>query len=253
MTFVRPVRHDELSAWVELRQALWPDQNPVGRLLARYFDGSKAPARWTEVVGVAEDVLPALNDGYPAPTLYYTTIWGDRVVARAKASATDAIREISEAITAADPAVVVVGAGTVSDGIRQLRFSRRIAIAILGSAALIGLALAAIGLYGVVSYALSQRLREFGIRAALGASYGDLIRLVFKEALMVATIGSIIGLAAAYSAIGLISSKLVAIPSVNLAIVIGGPAIVFMAVALACYLPARRAAKVDPLVVLRGL
>jgi putative ABC transport system permease protein len=160
---------------------------------------------------------------------------------------------VTQVVLAANDSSVILRARTFVDEISEKRFTRRLAVSILAIAALIGLTLAATGLYGVVSYSLAQRLREFGIRAALGARYADLVRLVIAEGLLVASIGSAIGLAAAYSAIGLISSKLVAIPSVNLGIVIAGPAIVFIAVALACYLPARRAAKVDPLIVLRGL
>jgi predicted permease len=237
-----------------LAAQLWPGQQAVGQVVARHQPDAPAPKRWAEVVGVVDDVLPALNDGWPAPTIYFPSgldAW--TVVARARGSTSDAIRDITNIVLASNPSAVILRARTFVDDISERRFTRRLAVSILGIAAMIGLALAAIGLYGVVSYSLAQRLREFGIRAALGASYADLVRLVIVEGVFVATVGSVIGLAAAYSAIGLISSKLVAIPSVNVAIVIAGPAIVFIAVALACYLPARRAARVDPLVVLRGL
>jgi hypothetical protein len=237
-----------------LAAQLWPGQQAIGQLVARHQPDSPAPKRWAEVVGVVDDVLPALNDGWPAPMIYLPTGFEiGTVVARAKGSTSDAIRDISKTVLASNPSAIILRARTFVDDISERRFTRRLAVSILGIAAVVGLALAAIGLYGVVSYSLAQRLREFGIRVALGASYADLVRLVIAEGALIATIGSIIGLAAAYSAIGLISSKLVAIPSVNAAIVIAGPAIVFAAVALACYLPARRAAKVDPLIVLRGL
>lgn len=237
-----------------LAAQIWPGQQAVGQLLAPHQPDSPAPKRWAEVVGVVDDVLPALNDGWPAPAIYLPSgLETNTVVARANGSTSDAIRDVTNAVLATDPSVVILRARTFVDDISEKRFVRRLAVSILAIASLIGLALAAIGLYGVVSYSLAQRLREFGVRAALGARYSDLLRLVIAEGLIVASIGSAIGLAAAYSAIGLISSKLVAIPSVNAAIVVGGPAIVFTAVALACYLPARRAAKVDPLIVLRGL
>jgi putative ABC transport system permease protein len=239
-----------------LADELWPGRQPIGQQLALHWPDSPAPKRWAEVVGVVDDVLPAINDGWAAPTVYIPANQGydvSTIVARAKGPAGDAIRDLSRTVLAADPSAVVLRGSTFNQEIAEQRFTRRLAVTILGVAALIGLALAAIGLYGVISYSLAQRVREFGIRASLGANYRDLIVLVLREGLLVASVGSVLGFAAAYSAIGLISSKLVAIPSVNIAIVIAGPAIVFAAVALACYLPARRAAKVDPLIVLRGL
>jgi predicted permease len=239
-----------------LADEIWPGRQALGQQLALHWDGSPAPKRWAQVVGVVDDILPAVNEGWAPPTLYVPGNPGydlNTIIARANGSTGDAIRDLSRTVVSADPAAAVIRASTFNEEIAEQRFTRRLAVTILGVAALIGLALAAIGLYGVISYSIAQRLREFGIRAALGANYRDLILLVLREGILIGVVGSAIGLAAAYSAIGLISSKLVAIPSVNAAIVIGGPAIVFAAVAVACYLPARRAAKVDPLIVLRGL
>jgi putative ABC transport system permease protein len=215
------------------------------------------PSRWSEVIGVAEDILPAINDGWPAPTVYELFAsrghYVDRVVARSKGSAADAVRDLEKVLASADPSIIIVASSTVADEIASVRFTRRLAVWILGMAGLLSVALAAIGLYGIVSYSLAQRMREFGVRAALGASARNLIRLVLREALVVASIGSVIGLIAAYAAVGLVSNRLVAIPSVNVLIVIAALAVVYGAVLAACYLPARRAARVDPIIVLRGL
>ena len=240
-----------------LADEIWPGRQAIGQQLAMHSDDSPAPKRWAEVVGVVDDVLPPLNDGWGPPKVYLPAGSAgyevNTIVARVKGSTGDAIRDLTRVVAAADPAAAVTRSNTFNEEIAQLRFTGRLAVAILGAAALIGLALAVVGMYGVISYSLAQRIREFGIRAALGADYRHLLLLVLREGLVVALIGSAIGLAAAYSAIGLISSKLVAIPTVNFGIIIAGPAIVFMAVALACYLPARRAAGVDPLIVLKGL
>jgi putative ABC transport system permease protein len=238
-----------------LAKTMWPGRSALGQLMAVHQAGQQAPKQWAEVIGIAADVLPPINDGWPAPIVYETagSHTNSLVLARARGAMSDVIRDISTAIAAVDPKIIVRNARPVVEVVNEARLGRRLAVAILGVAGLIGVVLAGIGLYGVVSFSLTQRLRELGIRTALGAERGDLIRLVVKEGMIVAAVGSALGLALAYAAIGLVSSKLVAIPTVSASMIVAVPLLIFGVVLLACYLPARRASKVDPMVVLRGL
>ena len=123
----------------------------------------------------------------------------------------------------------------------------------LGCAGLIGLLLASVGIYGVVSYSVAQRTRELGVRRALGADRSDIIGLILREGTRVAVVGAALGLIAGYAAVRIVSSKLVSLPSFDVTTLIAAPALLAAVVLIACYLPARRAARVDPMVALRDL
>ena len=141
----------------------------------------------------------------------------------------------------------------VSQIIDEQRYPRRLAATLLGFCALGGLALAASGLYGVLSYAVAQRRRELGIRAALGAQRRDLVLLVVKEGAAVAGIGSIVGIPLALIAMQIASHYVLPIPAIDVLTLGIAPLAVGVLALAASYLPARRAARVDPIDVLRAL
>jgi putative ABC transport system permease protein len=132
-------------------------------------------------------------------------------------------------------------------------YPRRAAAWIVGACGVAGLLLAAIGLYGVVSHSVAQRMREVGIRATLGADWRDIVGLVLREGVSVAAIGGAIGLGVSLLAIRLTSRLVGPVPVVDLTTFLAVPLLTSAVILLACYLPARRAARVDPMVVLRGL
>jgi ABC-type antimicrobial peptide transport system permease subunit len=133
----------------------------------------------------------------------------------------------------------------------ELLYPRRLAAAILGVSGLVGLGLACVGLYGVVSFSVARRLRELGIRATLGARPGDLVRLVLGEGGRMAAIGAVIGLAGGIAALRYTAHMAEGIPSTDWFVFAIVPIALAIVVLLACYLPARRAGRVDPIQTLR--
>ncbi|MGH9816805.1 MAG: FtsX-like permease family protein, partial [Candidatus Acidiferrales bacterium] len=122
---------------------------------------------------------------------------------------------------------------------------------ILGSFALLGLTLAAIGIYGVISYAVSRRTRELGIRMALGAHKSDVLRLVIRQGMRPAILGTLVGLPATYALTRLMKSFLFGFSATDPLTYSATAALLMTVAALACYLPALRATRVDPLTALR--
>ena len=234
---------------------LWPGQNPIGRYLGRHWPESPSPPQWLEVVGVVNEVQPPITAGLSNPYLYQPLGQGGEgastIVARGTMPMGDLVRTLRQTATEADSSVETMRSGTVSESIAAMLYPRRMAAGILTAAGFIGLILSAAGLYGVISYSVARRLRELGIRATLGASPVKLMALVLREGGRVAFIGAALGLAVAYVGIRLTSSLVVAIPTLDQVTIIAVPVILGVVVLSACFVPARRASRVDPIVVLR--
>ena len=135
----------------------------------------------------------------------------------------------------------------LSDSIAQ----PRVYLILVAIFALVGLLLAAIGIYGVISYSVTQRTGEFGVRLALGASSADVLRMVLVDGMKLAGAGIAAGLVGAFALSRLIVSVLYGVTSTDTMTLFGVPAILLAVAIVACYLPARRATRVDPLVALR--
>jgi putative ABC transport system permease protein len=213
----------------------------------------------TEIVGVIGNVLKDGNDRQPVPEIYFVhgsparriTGWVNFVIRTAgdPAALSDPARTIVREV---DPAAVVERVepltAMVSASVAQPRF----ATTVLAAFASLALALAAVGLYGVLSYGVSQRRRELGLRAALGAARTDLVRLVLREGLQATLLGAAIGLAAATALTRLMEAVLFGVTPLDaLAFTLAPLALLPVAVA-ACLLPALRAAATDPAVALRS-
>lgn len=208
-----------------------------------------------EIVGVVGDVHHGGLDAVPAPTMYvpykqdvFGSMWmmvrtkGDP--AQFTASARQAVREIDSAL----PAFSMTPLATVLDeSVAQRRFS----MLLLALFALVALFLAAVGLYGVVAYTVSQRTQEIGLRMAIGAQPGDVLRMVLGGGMKLATVGVALGIAAALGLASLVASMLFGVTPFDPASYAMTAAILMLVAALACYIPARRAMGVDPLVALR--
>jgi predicted permease len=238
--------------------SLWPGRDPIGQWVALHPPDSSAPPQWLEVVGVVKEVKPPLSDGGPSPWLYTALNqqphpYGINLVARTDGSLPALIAQLRQVVVATDPNAQVVTGSSFTAKIEEIRYPSRMAAATLSLAGVLGLLLAGIGLYGVMSYSVAQRLNELGIRAALGAGRRDIVRLVLTEGTTIAAIGSAVGFILAFIALRLTSSRVVAVPAPGVAILLAVPLILAGAVLLACYIPARRAAAVDPVVVLRRL
>jgi putative ABC transport system permease protein len=251
----------------QLASRLWPGQSALGRLLAFYSTPppgvrTSQPLIWREVIGVVGAVRGPLSEGWPYSFAYalaaqddqmpYAYIHGEALIARGRGSDRDLIRTLREAVAQADPDLGIIQSRMIGDVVNERRYPRRVAATLLAFSGLAGLLLAGVGLYGVVSYSVMQRLRELGIRAALGADRGAIARLVVKEGLGVAAVGSVFGSILAYAGIRVTAHLLLPIPTVDASAWMAGPLLLAIVVLAACSLPARRAARVDPVEVLRA-
>lgn len=147
--------------------------------------------------------------------------------------------------------VAVFGVRTLEEHVSAASFRQRLGSQVLGSFGALGLLLAAVGLYGVLAYAVSQRRREIGVRVALGARPGDVFRMVFDEGLKLMAIGTALGLLGALGAARLLSSLLFGTGPADAATLAGVVALLAAVSAIACSIPSRHATRVDPIAALR--
>jgi predicted permease len=240
-----------------LAARLWPGRAAIGRTAAimSTWPGSKPEA--FDIVGVVNDVQPVLHDTGQSPYVYFAMgqQWqpSSGVVVARSPDPQSAMQQVKAAIAGADPFAEAFRTRTLTQMIAEILYPRRIAAAVLFASGLIALLLASVGLYGVMSYSVAQRLGEIGVRRALGAESRDIARLVIGEGLKVAAVGSFAGLALGYAAIRITSSRFLALPQLDLVTLVAVPLLLSAVVVLACRLPARRATRVDPMDVLRQL
>jgi putative ABC transport system permease protein len=241
-----------------LAELLWPGRNPIGERLASSDPNSKYPPQWMEVVGVVGEVRHPLSEGGNEPRVYIpfdqSGMAGRFLVARA---IDGRVSELALALRAilidVNPNALILNSRTLAEEVGTVRYPRRLAAAALGIAGIIGLLLAGIGVYGVMAYSVAQRVPEIGVRTALGAARGDVVRMILREGLKVGALGALGGAALTYAALRVVSSAIIALPAFDVATLIVAPAVLLAAILIACYVPARRAARVDPLVALRQL
>lgn len=227
----------------------------VGRRYMGMMGGDDTPF---EIIGVLADALPAALDGKPEPSIYVTQ-GGEFLFARASLvvrtsgdpsalgpAIRSVVREVEPSAVALDQVATL--SSQVAESVGQPRF----AASVLGAFAMLALALAAIGLYGVLSYNVSARRREMGVRAALGAGRRDLLGLVMWQGLAVTAIGLAIGLAASAFLTRLMETLLFGVQPLDLVSFLAAPAVLFAVACLACFVPAMRAARVDPAIALRS-
>lgn len=240
-----------------LGQRLWPGRDPVGRtftLINTWNPNEKN--EWFEVVGLVNEVSPILYDAGTRPFAYFPLgqEWrpqSSNVLVRGVADSRTLIPAVNEAVARADAFADVFRVGTMSQMAAEILYPRRLAGAILAASGAVALFLATVGIYGVVSYSVAQRTGEIGVRMALGAERRDIVRLILREGAMVGAFGSLAGLALGWAAIGVTSSKYLALPPLDLLSLLITPLLLSAVVLLACYLPARRAGCLHPMEVLR--
>jgi ABC-type antimicrobial peptide transport system permease subunit len=173
------------------------------------------------------------------------------IVLRTKGKANDSISSVRDELRAIDPSLPVSDVKTMSDQIGSALSAMSLASTLVGVFGVVALLLASIGLYGVMAYAVARRTREIGIRMALGAQVGDVLRMIIRQGMILTVVGIGIGLAGAYALTRTVSSLLYGVSPTDPAVfaIIG---VVLVGVALgACFIPARRASKVDPMIALR--
>lgn len=233
--------------------AYWPNEDAIGKRVN--IDNKASPPRWITIVGVVGDAGCTPGGESPRATLFLpheqAPLRRMTLVARTLGDPMNVAAGLRAAIHAKDPGVPLGGVRTV-DGIiqRWLRKDRLFVGFLLGVAGL-ALGLAAIGLYGVMSYAVAQRTHEIGVRVALGAERHDVMRLVLRRCLTLTAVGIGVGIVLSIPVSILLARQLYGVGAVDPATFIGVPIVLLVVAMLAGYLPARRATRVDPVVALR--
>jgi putative ABC transport system permease protein len=235
-----------------MAQRIWPGEDPIGKHM-RLFVGKTSPAE--EVIGVVGNVkhnglqAEASLDAYAGFAQHSWPYMG--LAVRASNSPEALLTSVRGIVAEFDPDLSVFGVRSMDQVVAESLGTRRLTLALTGGFALLALALAWIGVYGVMSYVVASRSREIGVRMALGAQAADVLRLVLGQGLRLAALGIALGTLGALWLARLIAGLLYVVkPSdpltfVSVAILLGGIAL------LACFIPARRATRVDPLVALR--
>jgi putative ABC transport system permease protein len=235
-----------------LARTYFGGQDPIGRTILG--NPAAIPPEPCQVVGVAGDTLVTGLDMSPEPILYFASyVAKAMLVVRTTADPLALAPAIQREVAAADPEQPLNDIRTMDQVIMQSLSRRSFVAVLLVLFAVLGLILAALGLYGVVSYSVAQRTQEIGVRMAMGAEPAIVLRLVLSEGLWVTGIGLVVGLLCATGATHVMASLLYGVsgPSDDPMSFVVACIVLVMVSTLACSIPAYRAAKLDPLVALR--
>jgi putative ABC transport system permease protein len=237
-------------------RAYWPNGDPLGKHLnLNNTRGASANPSWTTVVGVLADARTESLADSSVPQVYLS-LYQRRakdlaIFVRGRLDTAAIPVELREQVQSVDPELPVFGAQTLNEVVTSSLSQRRFSMEMVGLFALTALLLAGLGIYGVISYIVSERTHEFGIRLALGAQRANILRMVLRQGLGLAIAGAAVGLVCALIVSHLMAGLLYGVRPTD-PLTFGGVAILLIGVALlACYIPARRAIRVDPLVALR--
>ncbi|HKQ77564.1 MAG TPA: ABC transporter permease [Blastocatellia bacterium] len=233
-------------------KAYFPNQNPIGKRISL---GANAP--WLEIIGLAHDTKNLFLTETPSPYFYLPTLQRpfdhyQRVIIRTRTDANALRSAARDAAASLDPNLALANITTLDNELRDSIASSRMATALTTLFGATALLLAGIGLYGVISYSVSRRTREIGIRMALGAQTRDALWMVTRQGMTLALVGSGIGLIASLALTRLIETLLFDVSPIDPVTFIAVPLLLVGVTLGACYIPARRAAKVDPMVALRS-
>jgi len=235
---------------------LWPGENAIGKLMTHQVGRNESTLL---VVGVARDLKSSsLVDGLAASFVYlplqqhYTANMTSTMTIAVRTTHGEGVAdEIRTLVASMDPTLAIVTSQTLEDSTALGLVPQRVAASLSGSLGIVGLLLAGIGIYGVTAYTVTRRIREIGIRIALGARRCDIVGMVLGEGMSVAVIGSAVGSILAAAASQLLTGFLFGIPPLD-PVPFAGAVLLLLAIGLvACYVPARHATRVDPVVALR--
>ena len=235
----------------KLADMLWPGESAVGK---RIFIGAESHDAW-EVVGVVKTGKYRTLAEDPKPFFYYTM--GQRrpatmaMVVRASIDPRSLVGAIRSEVQSIDRRVPLSGVKTMDDHKTYALWAPNMAASFSVAFAVVAILLSAVGLYSVMAYVVSQRTREVGIRMALGANRGDVMKMITRQGMRLAAVGVVIGLLLSLALAQVLSSLLIGVSGYDVTTFILVPVLLSAVALIACYLPARRATKVDPLVALR--
>jgi len=234
----------------------FPGENPIGKRIDPSIGVSGGPPPMREIIGVVADARFRRLGAEPEPEVYLhipqvPAVGSLTLTLRAQADPMSLAAAARQEIMKLDRNLPIFDIKPfdqyVSNSIAQPRFNSLL----LGAFACVALLLTAIGLYGVIAYSITQRTQEIGIRMALGARAGDVLRLVIGQGMAPALIGVALGLAGAYAVTRLMKSLLFDVGATDPLTYVSVAALIALIALLACYIPARRATKVDPMIALR--
>ena len=230
----------------------WPNQDPLGKRVST----SGPTGQRLEVVGVARDAKYSSLADAPKPYIYLPALqqdgWSVVLLVRAPGDPDALLPLVRSEAEAAAPAWTVRNPRTLADQVGTSLLPQRVAAGVLGLFGALALLLASIGLYGVVAYSVARRTREIGIRVALGARGEDVVRLVLRQSITLVAAGLAIGLPLAWGATRLLGSLPLGVVGAEPVTFAGSAALLALVALLASWMPARRAARVDPMVALRN-
>ncbi|MBC7788537.1 MAG: ABC transporter permease [Anaerolineae bacterium] len=239
-----------------LADLMWPGETAVGK---RVHLGMTDTATWMTVVGVANDLHyeefaeETAQSRLQVHVPYGRSAWRTMaIIIQTRGNPSSLVSAVRREIRAADPNLPTYDVRTMDDVRRYTLWPYRLYGQIFGAFAVIALVLASIGVYGVVAYAVSMRTREIGVRIALGAQTGDVVRMVVGQGVVLAVAGVAIGLVGALAVSRLLAGALYGISATDPSSFLLIPLMLAGVALLASYLPARRAARVDPVVALRS-
>jgi len=238
---------------------IWPGEDPIGKKVRHLMDREKR--HWFTVIGVVGDVHATALDT-PVDTLIYYPYWqryysrsaGEKILVlylRTPIEESALTATVRQRVRSVDPDVSISDRGTMARIVVNSVSQRRFQAVMVASFGLVALLLAAIGVYGVVSYSLEQRRKEIGIRIALGANQRDVASLVLRRGMQPILAGTGIGLVAAVAVAPVVQTLLFEVRALNPTILVAAPLSLVLVAALACYGPARRGSRTHPVDALR--
>ncbi|HXI92465.1 MAG TPA: ABC transporter permease [Blastocatellia bacterium] len=237
-----------------MARSYFPNQNVVG---SHIQTGDYDPAgKWVTIVGIVDDVKYSGLQEEPQPTMYtpfLQNLWWRSLYlsVRTEGDPLSVVTSAREAVWAIDRDLPVSQIKTMTQLMSESVAAPRTYTLLLGLFGGVAMLLAAIGIYGVIAYAVTQRTREIGIRMALGAQTRDVVKMIVKEGMTLALVGVAIGLAASFALTRVLASLLYGVSATDSLTFLVIALLLASVALLACYLPARRATKVDPMVALR--
>jgi len=232
----------------------WGTLDVVGKRLSESTEDKNAPV-WSEIVGVVADARDVASQENATPeyflALFQSGVESHHLLVRTQANPDTLADTISRLIWSSYPDQPLTHVMTLSSTISESVGDQRLLTVLLGVFASVGLALALLGVYGVVSYSVARRTQEIGVRMALGAGQVSVLGMVLRQGLTLVAIGSVIGVAGALAAVRVIASQLYGVKPSDPWTFSAAVVLILLVGALACWVPARRAMRVDPLVALR--
>jgi putative ABC transport system permease protein len=237
-----------------MARSLWAGEDPIGKRLK--VGALSSPTQWLTIVGVVKDVRQFQLNAEPKPQMYMpyeqpTFFVPSHLVIRTNVEPLSLASAVRGAVWGIDKDQPVSNISTMEDVLSESVARQRFSMLLLAIFAAVALVLAAVGLYGVMSYSVAQRTHEIGIRMALGAQRSDVLKMVVGQGLKLVLIGVVLGLVASFVLTRVMTSLLYGVSATDPTTFLSISLVLISVAMLASYLPARRATKVDPMIALR--